>query len=922
MDLQRFLRALPLALIALAAALFQTNTAQAAACEPPPADLCAAAPAEQAEHCRTLANYLADFQQNVCSLDVADPTYTPHYAVELGRANGNLGTNLLAPWNAPNLVVELDHLVELGADTVRIDIVYPLLTPSFHAYLASNDSSYTTTAEDYIAFYRDVVAMIRARGLRVHIEHSNLLSAVSTFNPAPYYETMKAEGAEAARNRYRQERAEEAQRILTELAPDALTLINEPDTDNNSFGWVEGKALYTPEQWREYVEYAISRFPAHSTLLGAGAGSWDTDEYVKQLAALPTLDYIDIHIYPARGLFRNYLDNVLVWTDLVRKADPTKEITIGEAWLYKADAQEISSLSLNYVELLGRDVYSYWEPLDVAFIELLDQAARAKQISLITPFWTRNFYAYLDYESASQMGPLERMSATDVAAFTNMREGKLTRTGQTYRDLMHATNPLIIGNLSTNHGPQTGSAAMQTVVISGAGFVPGSDTTVLFGDTPSPAVQVIDSTTIYAVVPEGSGTVTVRVISPDGRSAAKPDAYRYDPPPTLTSINPSQGPEAGDTFVVLEGANFSIGDGPVQVFFGDVPASNVNVLGNQVTVRTPAGVGLGRVAVRVQNGDGQSAVLPDAFHFVPRPQLTGVSPAQGASSGGSVITLTGQHFAAGTPGTKVLFGPWEATNVTVIDTTTIQVTTPPGMGTVKLTIINPDLQTAELADAFTYVYAPMVVGVYPAEGIPTGGNEVWIMGARIQPGVQVFFGETQAAVQSVSENVVKVIAPTGSGQVPVRLVNPDGQRGQWEKSYRYSQNPAPAVLYFTPGAIPVTGQVRIYLYGQNFQRGATVHFGQTRAYNALVLDSSWIVVTAPAGSGHATIRVTNPDGKVGLGLMPMNYGNEDMAQSGQPGDLLGIGDELVLPQVPDDFDGPQGTGQTNSAQIYLPVLIH
>src|SRR5690606_8531542 len=104
--------------------------------------------------------------------------------------------------------------------------------------------------------------------------------------------------------------------------------------------------------------------------------------------------------YPARGPVRDYLLNLLTWSDLVRSIDPAKQITVGEAWLYKADANEVTNLDLSYVEILGSDVYSFWEPLDVAFIELLDQAARAKQFELITPFWTRYFFAYLDYESA------------------------------------------------------------------------------------------------------------------------------------------------------------------------------------------------------------------------------------------------------------------------------------------------------------------------------------------------------------------------------------------------------------------------------------------------------------------------------------------------------------------------------------------
>lgn len=736
-------RLLPPLLAALIAALWQINTAQAAACVPPPADLCAAAPSAQAAQCRTLAGYLADFRQEVCSLEVADTTYLPGYAAELARANGNLGPAMLPSWNMDNLIVELDHLAALGVGIIRLDIVYPLLTPSFHTFQAGRDSSYTATAGDYLAFYRRVVELIRSRGLQVHIEHSNMFFTVATLNPAPYYATVKAPGPNKARQRYRDERAAEALLLLTELAPDYLTLLTEPDTDNMNLGRVDGATFYSPTQWQDYVTYALSTFPAHSTRLGAGAGTWDSDEYAREFAALPTLDYVDLHVYPARGAMRDYLANVLDWADLVRSIDPTKQITIGESWLYKVDAAEVASLSLNHVELMGRDVYSYWEPLDTAFIELLDQAARAKQIAVLTPFWTRYLFAYLDYASASTMPPLARMSAADTAAFANMQAGTLTDTGRAYRELALAANRLVLRTLSPNHGPQTGPAAAQTVMLDGANYAPGSATQVLFGETPATGVEVLDATTIRAVVPTGSGTVTVTVIGPDGRSVAKPEAYTYDPPPTVASV-------------------------------------------------------------------------------------------------------------------------------------------------------------------------------VPAEGVETGGNEVWITGTGFRPEARVFFGAVEAVVQTRTTDMLKVIAPPGSAQVAIKVAHPDEQTGLWEKRYAYSLNPAPALLYFNPGAASSGGGAKVYLYGQNFAPRVKVFFGENPATNVLLLNANWIVVTAPAGQGTVPIRIVNADGKQGESLVLFTYGDGNLTPNLAPGDPLGIGPSLDLP---DELEEPGGPGGASATRVFLPALM-
>ena len=614
-----------------------------------------------------------------------------------------------------------------------------------------------------------------------------------------------------------------------------------------------------------------------------------------RLAGIAALDYIDLHVYPARSPARNYLSDLLTWSDLVRSIDPSKGITIGESWLYKVDATEIAGFELSQVEVTGRDVYSYWEPLDASFIELLDQAARAKQIEVLTPFWSRYFFAYLDYSEASGQPPAERMYAASSAAFEQMKAGSLTASGRAYRDLAMAANQLVIGSVQPNHGPQTGPAAAQTVILNGANFSLESAPTVFFGESPATSVEVLDASTLRLVVPAGSGSVTVTVSSPDGRRVSKPNAYKYDVPPALISINPTQGPEAGGTIAVMEGSDFDLVAAPVQVFFGDVAATEITVYGRQMSARIPAGVGLGLVAVTVVNADGQSTTLADAYRYVPKPQVAAISPASGPSSGGTLVTISGQGFHPESAGTKVLFGGREASQVTVLDASTLQAVSPAAMGTVTVTVINPDLQTGQMVNAFNYVYPPRGLDFSPSEGLPSGGNEVWIIGAGFATGARVFFGPSQAIIQSSSSNVLKVIAPVGSGTVPIQVVNPDGQVGQAQRTYTYSTTPAPGILYFTQSQIPTGGGVKLYINGQNFKPRATVYFGSTKAKDVLVISSTWIQVTAPAGQGSVTVRVVNPDGKQGVSLVPITYSNTSPTQGAIPGDLSGIGEEIALP---------------------------
>lgn len=76
-----------------------------------------------------------------------------------------------------------------------------------------------------------------------------------------------------------------------------------------------------------------------------------------------------------------------------------------------------------------------------------------------------------------------------------------------------------------------------------------------------------------------------------------------------------------------------------------------------------------------------------------------VQPAQGSASGGTSVTIRGSGFA---PGATVSFGSAIASAV-INDQNTIQVTTPSGsVGSVRVTITNPDGRTYSLDAAFSY----------------------------------------------------------------------------------------------------------------------------------------------------------------------------------------------------------------------------
>ncbi len=81
------------------------------------------------------------------------------------------------------------------------------------------------------------------------------------------------------------------------------------------------------------------------------------------------------------------------------------------------------------------------------------------------------------------------------------------------------------------------------------------------------------------------------------------------------------------------------------------------------------------------------------------PQVTSVSPASGAGAGGDAVTITGSGF---TGATVVYFGGSRAA-MTVVSDTEITATSPPGSGTVDVTVVTANGTSAtSAADQFSY----------------------------------------------------------------------------------------------------------------------------------------------------------------------------------------------------------------------------
>ncbi|MEV7180304.1 IPT/TIG domain-containing protein [Kitasatospora sp. NPDC093679] len=166
-------------------------------------------------------------------------------------------------------------------------------------------------------------------------------------------------------------------------------------------------------------------------------------------------------------------------------------------------------------------------------------------------------------------------------------------------------NAPTLTSVAPSQGP---TAAGTAVTLVGTNLT--NATAVTFGSTAATSFTVVSATQINATAPAGTGTVNVTATTPGGTSNGQP--YTYLAAPTLTSINPVQGPLAGGITVTLVGTNLT---NATAVTFGSTAATSFTVVSAtqvnavapagsagpvQVTVTTPGGTSNGLTHTRIQ----------------------------------------------------------------------------------------------------------------------------------------------------------------------------------------------------------------------------------------------------------------------------------------------------------------------------------
>ncbi len=348
----------------------------------------------------------------------------------------------------------------------------------------------------------------------------------------------------------------------------------------------------------------------------------------------------------------------------------------------------------------------------------------------------------------------------------------------------------------------------------------------------------------------------------EGIAGSQYDSVAYGPPPPAVSgLSPTAGSTNGRSPVTITGTEFT---GASQVTFGASPAESFTVL-SPTTIRALTPPGSETVDVSVTTPAGTSAAMPaDRYSYVlrgPAPSVSGLSPAAGAEAGATSVRISGSAFSEAT---AVEFGSVPATHFTVESDSAIEAVSPPGSGTVDVTVTGPGGLSADVAaDRFAFLSAgppPAITGLSPKKGPSPGGTTVIISGSNLGLTSAVSFGGIPASsFEVLSQTKVSAASPPStSGAAAVRVTTPAGTSQEGSKDvFTYG---IPVVTSISPSSGPRAGGTTVSVSGSGFALGALTAF-KIGKYAATSVEcpsteSCTIVTGASLKRGPANLRAT------------------------------------------------------------------
>lgn len=419
-------------LLTLSICIPGTASAQA----PPPV------PTEYQDLYTSLTNYLNSFNATLNASWNGAPSPVV-FSSTLVFADGNAGSQLINPGYYNGIVNQLQALKAMGVQAVTVPVEFPILYQPFF----TNPSDYQL----YYNFYQQVAASARALGMKVIVENNILLSGGlrAGWNTAPFYASLNW-------TQYQQARAQCAVAVAQAMQPDYLVVLEEPDTEASQTGQSQANTIAGSDSLLSTILTALQQSGVTGVKYGAGVGTWMSgyDQYIQSYVSMP-VDFIDFHVYPINN---GFLTNSLTVASIAASAG--KPVSMTEAWMWKVRDSELNVLTPD--QIMSRNAYSFWAPLDTAYMQTMEKLAYYTNMAFLTPEASYYYWTYQDYNAVQNWTASQLWNQTvQLTAQANL-QAQYTSTGMAYYNFLvnppDTAPPSTPGSLTGVSGSPTGAA--------------------------------------------------------------------------------------------------------------------------------------------------------------------------------------------------------------------------------------------------------------------------------------------------------------------------------------------------------------------------------------------------------------------------------------------------------------------------------
>ena len=524
-----------------------------------------------------LTEEVADLQGSV-SKTWDGSTYPVAFSAQLTDANSNNGPGLLNESSLTLIQSEIAQLKAVGVKAISVEVSFPMLYPPFF-----NSIGQPGYQAQFAAFYANVASAVHAQGLQLIVESQSLiptgLQSVWGAGLQIFYAGF------GSFQDYANARAQTVKTVAQTMHPDFFVLQEEPDTESNQSGQPEAGTVSGSTTMLNGSIAAARQANVPGMKIGAGFGSWlqafqrfansftqqrcgQTVSGQVQSCISQPLDFLDMHLFPIpeQAMYcsappnpqpctaPNFGQNALTILSTAQAA--RMPVTISQCWLRKVRDSEWLQTSGDIEE--AREAYSFWEPLDSAFLQLVYSLANSSHMLFVVPFNSQSYYAYLNWSGGDSTctlnsspsctaldgegggnTPAAIFAAVQSAGIANAASSAYSPTGSGYRSLITTMQPITI-RLSTA-GQIEPFAAGSIVTAYGANLAASAAGASAPSVPAGTTVTVIDSDSV-------SRPATVFYASPSQVNFEIPDAAAIGP--AMVTIRSADGTTQSQTIQI------------------------------------------------------------------------------------------------------------------------------------------------------------------------------------------------------------------------------------------------------------------------------------------------------------------------------------------------------------------------------------